>query len=204
MPKVTLVGAGSAVFARQVMTDILAIEGLESGVFALVDIDPVRLDLARRIAERLVELSGKSWTVEASTERRDLLAGSDYVVNSIEVAGLQNVRADYDIPMRYGVDQCIGDTIGPGGIFKALRTGPAWLEILADLERVAPNAFVLNYTNPMSILTLAAARATSLRVVGLCHSVQGTSRDLAGYLQISYDELTWRCAGINHNAWFTV
>ena len=158
MPKVTLVGAGSAVFARQVMTDILAIEGLDDGVFALVDIDPVRLDLARRIAERLVELSGKHWTVQASTERRDLLAGSDYVVNSIEVAGLQNVRADYDIPMKYGVDQCIGDTIGPGGIFKALRTGPAWLEILADLERVAPRAFVLNYTNPMSILTLAAAR----------------------------------------------
>ncbi|HEV2033530.1 MAG TPA: alpha-galactosidase [Candidatus Dormibacteraeota bacterium] len=204
MPKVTLIGAGSAVFARQVMTDILAIEGLDEGVFALVDIDPIRLDLARRIAERLVELSGKHWTIQASTERKDVLAGSDYVVNSIEVAGLQNVRADYDIPMKYGVDQCIGDTIGPGGIFKALRTGPAWLEILADLERVAARAFVLNYTNPMSILTLAAARATSLRVVGLCHSVQGTSRDLAGYLEIPYEELTWRCAGINHNAWFTV
>lgn len=203
MPKVTLVGAGSAVFARQVMTDILAIEGLDDGVFALVDIDPVRLELAHRIAERLVQLSGKHWSVEASTERRDLFAGSDYVVNSIEVAGLQNVRADYDIPMRYGIDQCIGDTIGPGGIFKALRTGPAWLEILADLERVAPGAVVLNYTNPMSILTLAAARATGLRVVGLCHSVQGTSRQLAHYLQIPYEELTWKCAGVNHNAWFT-
>ena len=203
MPKVTLVGAGSAVFARQVMTDILAIEGLDDGVFALVDIDPVRLDLAHRIAERLVQLSGKHWSVEASTERRDLFAGSDYVVNSIEVAGLQNVRADYDIPMRYGIDQCIGDTIGPGGIFKALRTGPAWLEILADLERVAPGAVVFNYTNPMSILTLAAARATGLRVVGLCHSVQGTSRQLANYLQIPYEELTWKCAGVNHNAWFT-
>ncbi len=203
MPKVTLVGAGSAVFARQVMTDILAIEGLDDGVFALVDIDPVRLELAHRIAERLVQLSGKHWSVEASTERRDLFAGSDYVVNSIEVAGLQNVRADYDIPMRYGIDQCIGDTIGPGGIFKALRTGPAWLEILADLERAAPGAVVLNYTNPMSILTLAAARATGLRVVGLCHSVQGTSRQLAHYLQIPYEELTWKCAGVNHNAWFT-
>jgi alpha-galactosidase len=203
MPKVTLIGAGSAVFARQVMTDILAIEGLDDGVFALVDIDPVRLDLAHRIADRLVQLSGKHWRVEASTDRDDVLSGSDYVVNSIEVAGLQNVRADYDIPMRYGIDQCIGDTIGPGGIFKALRTGPAWLEILADLERVAPRAVVLNYTNPMSILTLAAARATGLRVVGLCHSVQGTSRLLAEYLEIPYEELTWRCAGINHNAWFT-
>jgi alpha-galactosidase len=204
VPKVTIVGAGSAVFARQVMTDILAIDGLDGGVFALVDIDPVRLDLARRIAERLVELSGKHWNVQASTERRDLLEGSDYLINSIEVAGLQNVRADYDIPMRYGVDQCIGDTIGPGGIFKALRTGPAWLEIVSDLERLAPKAFVLNYTNPMSILTLAAARATGLRVVGLCHSVQGTSRQLAGYLGVPYGEMSWRCAGINHNAWFTL
>ena len=203
MPKVTLVGAGSAVFARQIITDILAVEGLDRGIFALVDIDPVRLDLARRIAERLIELTGKDWTVEASTERLDVLKGTDYVVNSIEVAGLQNVRHDYDIPIKYGVDQCIGDTIGPGGIFKALRTGPAWLEIVADVERLAPSAVVLNYTNPMSILTLAASRSSGLSVVGLCHSVQATSRLLAEFLDVPYDDLTWRCAGINHNAWFT-
>jgi alpha-galactosidase len=203
MPKLTLVGAGSAVFARQIMTDILAVNGLDRGVFALVDIDPVRLDLARRIAERLVEISGKSWTVEASTERLDVLKGTDYVVNSIEVAGLQNVRHDYDIPKKYGIDQCIGDTIGPGGIFKALRTGPAWLEIVADVERLAPRAVVLNYTNPMSILTLAASRSSGLPVVGLCHSVQGTSRLLAEFLDVPYEDLTWRCAGVNHNAWFT-
>lgn len=203
MPKVTLVGAGSAVFARQVMTDILTVDRLDRGVFALVDIDPVRLDLARRIADRLVEISGKPWTVEASTDRLEMLKGTDYVVNSIEVAGLQNVRHDYDIPMKYGVDQCIGDTIGPGGIFKALRTGPAWLEIVADVERLAPSAVVLNYTNPMSILTLAASRSSSLTVVGLCHSVQGTSKLLADFLEVPYEELDWKCAGINHNAWFT-
>ena len=203
MPKVTFVGAGSAVFARQLMTDILAIEGLDDGVFALVDIDAGRLSLAKRIAERLVELSGKRWMVEASVDRLDVLKGADYVINSIEVAGLKNVRFDYDIPMRYGIDQCIGDTIGPGGIFKALRTGPAWLEIVGDVQRVAPGAVVLNYTNPMSILTLAAQRSTELSVVGLCHSVQGTSRQLAGYVGIPYGEMQWDCAGINHNAWFT-
>ncbi|HKW58820.1 MAG TPA: alpha-galactosidase [Candidatus Dormibacteraeota bacterium] len=203
MPKVTFVGAGSAVFARQLITDILAIEGLDQGTFALVDIDAQRLDLARRIAERLVELRGKRWKVEASTERTDVLAGTDYVINSIEVAGLRNVRFDYDIPLRYGVDQCIGDTIGPGGIFKALRTGPAWLDIVTDVERLAPNARILNYTNPMSILTLAAIRKVDLPVVGLCHSVQGTSRQIAGYLGIPYEEMKWECAGINHNAWFT-
>ena len=202
-PKITYVGAGSAVFARQIMTDILAIDGLDRGTFALVDIDAQRLDLARRIAERLAARAGKDWRVVASTERRDVLAGSDFVVNSIEVAGAENVRHDYEIPLRYGVDQCIGDTIGPGGIFKALRTGPAWLEILDDVRRLSPHAIVLNYTNPMSILTLAAIRASGLQVVGLCHSVQGTSQRLAGYLEVPHEELHWRCAGINHNAWFT-
>ncbi|HXI96974.1 MAG TPA: hypothetical protein VNG04_12665, partial [Candidatus Acidoferrum sp.] len=203
MPKVALVGAGSAVFARQLMTDILAVDGLDQGVFALVDIDATRLELARQIAERLVELSGKRWSVIASTNRADVLEGCDYVISSIEVAGLEHVRADYEIPRRYGVDQCIGDTIGPGGIFKALRTGPVWLDIVADVARLAPRAVVMNYSNPMSILTLAAARASDLQVVGLCHSVQGTSRQLAGYLDVPYDSITWRCAGLNHNAWFT-
>jgi alpha-galactosidase len=203
MPKVTMVGAGSAVFARQIITDVLAVDGLDEGVFALVDIDATRLELAKAISEKLVQLSGKKWKVVASTDRQDVLPGTDFVVNSIEVAGLQNVRSDYDIPLKYGVDQCIGDTIGPGGIFKALRTGPAWLEIVTDVQRLAPKAMILNYTNPMSILTLAAARTTSQPVVGLCHSVQGTSRQLAEYLSIPYSELKWRCAGINHNAWFT-
>ena len=202
-PRITYVGAGSAVFARQVMTDILSIDGLDHGTFALVDIDAQRLDTARRIAERLVVRAGKDWRVVASLDRRDVLPGSDFVVNSIEVAGRENVGHDYDIPLRYGVDQCIGDTIGPGGIFKALRTGPTWLEIVADVCRLCPRAIVLNYTNPMSILTLAAARSAAVQVVGLCHSVQGTSRQLANYLDLPYEALGWRCAGINHNAWFT-
>src|SRR3989440_6996690 len=200
MPKITFIGAGSAVFARQLMTDILAIDGLDQGTFALVDIDATRLELARRIAERLIEMTGKQWKVEASTDRGEVLRGTDYVVNSIEVAGLKNVRFDYDIPMKYGVDQCIGDTIGPGGIFKALRTGPAWLDIVADTQKLAPQATILNYTNPMSILTLAASRSTSQPVVGLCHSVQGRSRRLADYLAVPYEELKWRCARIYPNA----
>jgi alpha-galactosidase len=202
-PRITFVGAGSAVFARQLMTDVLCIEGLDPGTFALVDVDPDRLEVARRIAERLAAQLGRDWAVVAGTERADVLAGSDFVVNSIEVAGRPNVGHDYDIPLKYGVDQCIGDTIGPGGIFKALRTGPDWLDIARDVARLCPDAIVLNYTNPMSILTLAAIRATGLQVVGLCHSVQSTSRLLAELLEVPYEELRWRCAGINHNAWFT-
>src|SRR5579859_3030019 len=204
MPHITFLGAGSTVFARQLMTDILQVDGLDEGTFALVDIDPERLELAQQIAEKLIERSGKRWRVRASTERRDLLAGSDFLINSIEVAGLANVRHDFDIPMKYGINQCIGDTIGPGGIFKALRTVPAWLDIVHDAEQLCPQAWVLNYTNPMSILTQVALTGTSMRTVGLCHSVQGTSRLLARYLEVPYEELEWRCAGINHNAWFTV
>lgn len=203
MTKVTFLGAGSTVFARQLITDILHIEGLDAGTIALVDIDQARVEMAHHIAERLVEISGKRWRVESSTERRDLLAGSDFLINTIEVAGLANVRHDFDIPLKYGVNQCIGDTIGPGGIFKALRTGPAWLDILHDAEELCPNAWVLNYTNPMSILMLSALTATKMRAVGLCHSVQGTSKQLADYLQVPYEDLEWRCAGINHNSWFT-
>jgi alpha-galactosidase len=203
MPKITLIGAGSAVFARQVITDILQIEGLETGTFALVDIDAQRLELAQRIAERIIGLTDRHWHVVASTSRRDVLAGSDVIVNSIEVAGVANVRHDFEIPLKYGIDQCIGDTIGPGGIFKALRTGPAWLDVLRDAERLCPRARVLNFTNPMSILTLAALRGSTMSTVGLCHSVQATSKRLAGYLEVPYEDLEWRCAGINHNAWFT-
>ena len=201
--KVAILGAGSTVFARQLMTDLLCTPGLEQGTFALVDIDAERLELSHRLGEELVNRSGRNWTVQAATDRLQVLAGCDYVINTIEVAGLRNVRPDYEIPLKYGVDQCIGDTIGPGGIFKMLRTGPTWLEILGDLERQCPGAVVMNYTNPMSALTLLALRASRLAVVGLCHSVQGTARRLASYLDVPYEELRFRCAGINHMAWFT-
>ena len=201
--KVTIIGAGSAVFATELMTDILSTPALEQGTFALVDIDPERLELAHRMAEFLIRKSGRAWDVQASTDRTQVLADSDYVIHTIEVAGLANVRHDYDIPLKYGVDQCIGDTIGPGGLFKALRTLPAWLEILADVERLAPRALVMNYTNPMSLTVLAGVRASSLPIVGLCHSIQHTSQQLAEYLDIPLEEIDWRAAGINHLAWFT-
>ncbi|MGA2975370.1 MAG: alpha-galactosidase [Spirochaetia bacterium] len=201
--RIAIIGAGSAVFARQLMADVLTAPGLDSGAFVLVDIDARRLDLAHRIGERMAAASGRRWRIEATAHRQKALAGCDYVINTIEVAGLRNVRHDYDIPMKYGIDQCIGDTIGPGGIFKMLRTGPAWLQILGDIERLCPRAVVMNYTNPLSALTLLALRATRLNVIGLCHSVQDTSQRLASYLDVPFAELRWRCAGINHLAWFT-
>jgi alpha-galactosidase len=202
MTKIAIIGAGSMVFATELVSDILCTPALEKGVFALVDIDAERLELAHKMAEFLIQLSGRKWQVEASMDRTKVINESDFVINTIEVAGLPNVRHDYEIPSKYGVDQCIGDTIGPGGLFKALRTLPAWIEILKDIEYLAPHSLVMNYSNPMSLTVLAGIRFSRLPIVGLCHSIQHTSQQLAEYLGLPYDEIHWRAAGINHLAWF--
>ena len=202
--KLTMLGAGSG-FTPRLVNDVLRIPGNQGGVIALVDIDASRLRTMRQLIVKLVARLGqeKRWKVVASPDRTEVLAGTDYVVNCIEVSGLDCVRHDNDIPLKYGIDQCIGDTIGPGGLFKSLRTIPVFLAALKDCERLCPQALVLNYTNPMAMMCTAAGRASSMRVVGLCHSVQGTSHLLAKYSGVPYEELDWECAGINHLAWFT-
>lgn len=202
--KITMLGAGSG-FTPRLVNDVLQTPGNQGGTIALVDIDPARLKTMRQLIEKLIAKLGKTdWTVQASRDRTEVLAGSDYLVNCIEVSGLACVRIDNDIPAKFGLDQCIGDTIGPGGLFKALRTIPTFIEVLRDAERLCPRAVVLNYTNPMNMMCLAAARAVpSMSVVGLCHSVQGTSNLLSSRAGVPYDEMDWECAGINHLAWFT-
>lgn len=202
MVRVALIGAGSAVFAQRMITDILAIDGLGAGTFALVDLDTERLELAHEVAEQTIQTAGKPWTVQATTERRNVLPGCDYVINMIEVGGLANVYSDYAIPLKYGVDQCIADTIGPGGVFKYLRTAPSWLAIGRDIEELCPRALVINYSNPMSALVLTALRATSLQVVGLCQSIVQTGYELADFVDVPYEHMRYRCAGINHLSWF--
>jgi alpha-galactosidase len=201
---VAMIGAGSF-FTNSILKDVLLIPNNEGGELRLVDIDSERLHLAAKLMEKIVDESGQGgrWKVVASTDRRELLRGVDYIVNSIEVSGMECVRWDNDIPLKYGISQNIGDTIGPGGLFKALRTVPVWLEILKDCEELCPNALVLNYTNPMNVMCLAASRTSSMEVVGLCHSVQGTSRLLARFAGVEYETMQWQCAGINHLAWFT-
>lgn len=203
MPNICFLGAGSG-FTGPLSTDVMQVPEIGGGEFRLVDVDSARLELSLGVVQRIAERLGSGrWTVSATTERRAALRGSDYVINCIEVSGVETVRLDYEIPQKYGVSQCIGDTIGPGGLMKALRTMPAWLAVLRDCEELCPDAWVLNYTNPMSILCLAAQRTSGMTVVGLCHSVQGSSRQLAAYTGVPYDELEWRCGGINHMAWFT-
>ncbi|MBT2291144.1 alpha-galactosidase [Paenibacillus albidus] len=202
MTKISIIGAGSA-FTQEIAMDILLIDGLEGGTIALVDIDAERLEIARKLVVRIIGLTGKKWEVLASTDRREVMAGSQFVINQIEVGGLQTVRYEYEIPLKYGVNQCIGDTLGPGGLFKTLRTLPSWMEIVRDIEDLCPDTTILNYTNPMSAVTLLTSRITSIPVVGLCHSIQNTSNQLAKYAGVPYEELQWRAGGINHMSWFT-
>jgi len=203
MKKVTLLGAGSG-FTQPLFTDILNIEGLDEGIIGLVDIDQQRLDVNVKLMRRILDLMKKNrWRIEASTDRRKILPGTDYLISTIEVSGVACVRFDNDIPLKYGIDQCIGDTIGPGGVMKALRTLPPFLQILEDAAELCPAALILNYTNPMSMMTLGAVRTTRQPFVGLCHSVQGNSRQIADILGVPYAELVWQCGGINHLAWFT-
>ncbi len=202
--KLTMLGAGSG-FTPRLVSDVVQIKGNDRGEICLVDIDRKRLSVMHKYINLLLEKHGKTegWKVRSSTNRRDVLKDSDYIVSCIEVSGVDCVRFDNDIPLEYGVDQCIGDTIGPGGLFKGLRTIPVFLEVLKDCEELCPNALVLNYTNPMNMMTLASGRTSSMQVVGLCHSVQGTSHLLADRAGIKYNELDWECAGVNHLAWFT-
>ena len=202
MTKISIIGAGSA-FTRHLAADILSIPDLDAGIIALVDIDARRLELAHKLVEMVIKKLDKNWKVISSTDRREVIGDSDFIINQIEVHGLTTVKLEYEIPLKYGVKQCIGDTMGPGGLFKPLRTLPAWVDIVRDIEELAPNSIILNYTNPMSAITLATTRITSIPIVGLCHSVQGTSRQLADYLEVPYKDLKWQCAGINHMSWFT-
>ncbi len=202
---VVMLGAGSF-FTNSVLKDVVLIPGNLGGELRLVDIDADRLALTERLMNKILETveQDHKWKVVASTDRGDLLPGTDYVVNSIEVSGVECVRLDNDIPLEFGVSQNIGDTIGPGGLMKGLRTVPVFLDMLRDIAELAPKALVLNYTNPMNMMCLAASRAVPhVPVVGLCHSVQGTGRMLAGYAGVKYERTRWTCAGINHLAWFT-
>jgi len=201
--RMTFLGAGSS-FTPRLFNDLLHIPGSRGGTIALVDIDERRLKAMHDVIAQMIRSRAEGlWTVEASADRRAVLAGTHYLVNCIEVSGLECVQTDHDIPARYGIDQCIGDTVGPGGLFKGLRTIPVWLDVLKDAEGLCPEALVLNYTNPMGMMCVAAERRSALRVVGLCHSVQQTSDLLARRAGVPPEEMEWECAGINHLAWFT-
>jgi len=200
--KIVLIGAGSHVFARRLTTDFLSYPELQSSTITLMDIDQERLDLITAFARKLVEQWGLSTRIEATTDRHKALEGADYVVTSIRVGGTASNKLDIEVPAKYGVRQGIGDTIGPGGVFYGLRHIPAILEICHDMEELCPDAWLINYTNPMAMITWAINDYSHVKSVGLCHSVQNTSSELARYIGAPVDEVSYWVAGINHMAWF--
>lgn len=204
MAKITLIGAGSVVFAKNLISDILQFPELSDSTIALMDIDPARLETARVMTERVIRKLGVKARVEATLDRRKAIAGANYVICTIQVGGYKpGTVIDFEIPRKYGLLQTIGDTLGVGGVFRGLRTIPKILEISRDIADVgAPGCTFLNYTNPMAMLCMASDKAVGVPMVGLCHSVQGTSQQLANYAGIDYKHVTYRVAGINHMAFF--
>ncbi len=200
--KITMIGAGSVVFTFNLLRDIFSFPELTESEIALMDIDPERLRIAEIMAHKVAEKLGAHSTIRAYQDRKAALEGADYAINMIQVGGYPSTLIDFEVPKRYGLQQTIADTLGIGGIFRALRTIPVMLDMCHDMEQVCPNVTFLNYVNPMAMNTWAVSQATSIKTVGLCHSVQGTAAQLARYMGIPAAELTYRCAGINHMAFY--
>ena len=203
MPKIAFIGAGSWVFTRNLCSDILLVPALRESTIALMDIDPGRLERARNMVEQIAAERQAPARVEATLERRDAIRDADFVVTTFQQGGLDAYRLDIETPERFGLGQCVGDTLGPGGVFRGQRTIPVLLDICREMDELAaPEALLLNYVNPMAINCWAISRASGRPAVGLCHSVQGTSEMLARWLDVPYEEVNYVCAGINHQAFF--
>ncbi len=201
--KIAMIGAGSVVFLKNLLTDILDFEALRDVAIALHDIDAERLETAGMMARWTARQTEAGAAISEHLDRRGALQDADFVINMVQIGMHPATLVDFDIPRRHGLKQTIADTAGIGGIFRGLRTIPFMLSLVADMRTLCPDAILLNYTNPMSILTRAVYEAFPEQpVVGLCHNIQHTARDLATYLGVERDQLTYRCAGINHMCWF--
>ncbi|MFZ5911861.1 MAG: alpha-galactosidase [Chloroflexota bacterium] len=202
MTKITFIGAGSLGFTGELVRDILTFPLLQDATISLMDIDPERLEWARRGVEKLVAAGRHPAKVEATLDRVEAMRGADVVLTTILAGSTQVWRHDIEIPKKYGIDINVGDTRGPSGIFRFLRTINPMMDIVRDMERVCPDAVLLNYTNPMAMLVSAIQKQTFISTTGLCHSVQGTAMMLADWIGAPYDEIDFVCAGINHQAWY--
>lgn len=203
MARIVFIGAGSTVFARNLMGDILSFPELSSSTIVLHDINEERLRTSEIVGHKIIETLGVQAKIEATTNRRAALAGANYVITMFQVGGYKpSTVIDFEIPKKYGLEQTIADTLGVGGIMRGLRTIPVILDICRDMEELCPNALLLNYVNPMSMLCWAISRSSTIKTIGLCHSVQHTAHQLAEDLGIDADTVEFRCAGINHMAFY--
>lgn len=203
MVKIAMIGAGSVVFCRTLVNDILNVCELQDCTFHLMDIDPERLALVERLIKKIVSTEGLPTKVLATTDRKEALKDARYVVVMIQVGGVEAYRLDHEIPAKYGVDQCIGDTLGPGGVFRGLRSFPVLIELAKEMKTLSPpDALLMNYSNPMAMNTWTIFDSSPVPVVGLCHGVQFTAEWMAKMIGAPMGEIDYWCAGINHLAWF--
>jgi alpha-galactosidase len=203
MPKIAFIGAGSTVFAKNLLGDLLSFPELAGSTISLHDVDQERLRTSEIVAHRVADALGAHPTIEATTDRRAALGGADYAICMIQVGGYKpGTVIDFEIPKRYGLRQTIADTLGVGGIMRGLRTVPVLLEMCRDMEELCPGVTFLNYVNPMAINCWALNRASKIRTVGLCHSVPHTAGELAQDIGVPVEEINYLVAGINHLAFF--
>jgi alpha-galactosidase len=201
--RITFIGAGSTVFARNLMGDILSFPELSDATIVLHDIDEERLAVSEVVGRKIVATLGVSAKIEATTDRLVALNQANYVITMFQVGGYEpSTVIDFAIPQKFGLQQTIADTLGIGGIMRGLRTIPVLLDICRDMERVCPDALLLNYVNPMSILCWAVSKSSSIRTIGLCHSVQHTAQQLASDVGVPFEEVRYECAGINHMSFY--
>ena len=203
MPKIAMIGAGSLVFCKTLSMDILSTPALQGSEICLMSRTRKKLSQMEAFLKRVVAENGLPARVWSTLDRREALKDADYVINMIQVGGVDAFQIDYEVPLKYGVDQCIGDSLGPGGVFRTLRTAPVLIDMMRDMAELCPNALFLNYTNPMGACCGLLARvAGPVQFIGLCHGVQTTLDLISGYVNVPKDRIDFTCAGINHMAWF--
>ncbi|MGE5673871.1 MAG: alpha-glucosidase/alpha-galactosidase [Mycobacterium leprae] len=203
MPKITLIGAGSTVFAKVLLGDLLSYPELAESTISLLDIDPVRLETSATVARKVAKAVGAHPTLQVTTNQREALDGADYAISMFQVGGYKPCTVtDFEVPKQYGLQQTIADTLGIGGIMRGLRTIPVLLEMARDMAELCPAVTFLNYVNPMAMNCRALSRATKIKTVGLCHSVQGTAWQLSRNIGVPIEEINYICAGINHMAFY--
>ncbi|MBM4087836.1 MAG: alpha-galactosidase [Planctomycetes bacterium] len=202
MPKIAMIGAGSIVFSTTLLNDMLATPSLSESEFMLMDPNAAKLRRVEDHIRRLIDRQRLKATVAATTVRREALEGADYVITTFQVGGMEAFQVDYAIPKKYGVDVCVGQCVGPGGVFRALRSIPVMVELARDMEELCPRACLLNYVNPMAMLCTAVGLSSRIRFVGLCHGVQTTLDLISRYAGVRKSDIDFLAAGINHMAWF--
>ena len=201
--KIALIGAGSVVFTKTLLSDMMATPALAESEWALMDLAETKLSRMEAFAKRMLKENSVPGKITATLDRKKAIQDADFVVVTIQVGGFDAFGVDYEVPLKYGVDQCIGDSLGPGGVFRGLRTVPVLVEIARDMEKYArPGAIMLQYANPMAGNCLALGKVTEVPFVGLCHGVQTTLDLIAGYVGVPKEEITYTCGGINHMDWF--